>query len=179
MQKTLNKILQEPAWSFVSIWNLKSLTLFCLFSFVFIRCHTSIHSLSLVAILCYLLSLVVFVGTLCTTCGHSLLFVVTRSTTRCHCHLLPLNVPVVCLFINDRFFIYWIKHLWKFHIYVVLPVFRFHFDFPFYIFTLLLGRCEAYQIYSWENLINMTSSKYELLKIKHYSQENTCLGVFL
>ena len=49
-----------------------------------------------------------------TTLCHSLSFIVTRCTTRCHslllvvircttgCHLLSLDVPLVCLFINDR-----------------------------------------------------------------------------
>ena len=68
-------------------------------------------------------SLVAFVVTRCTTRSHSLSFVVTRCTTRCHslslvvirchllyhsmslvvirCHLLSLDVPLVCLFIND------------------------------------------------------------------------------
>ena len=45
-----------------------------------------------------------FVVTICTTCCyslyHSLSCVVTRFTTRCH--LLSLDVPLVCLFINDH-----------------------------------------------------------------------------
>ena len=67
---------------------------------VFIRCFLVYHSFSLVVI-CY------------TTLCHSLSFVVTRCSTRCHslslfvigCHSLyqslSLDVPLVCLFIND------------------------------------------------------------------------------
>ena len=77
------------------------------------RCTTRCHSLSLVVIRCHSLS---FVVTRCTTRCHSLSFVVTRCTTRCHSlsfvviswitryHSLSLDVPLVCLFINDLFF---------------------------------------------------------------------------
>ena len=59
------------------------------------------HSLSLVATRCHLLSLVVpLVVTRCTTRCHSLPLVVIL----CHLlyHSLSLDVPLVCLFINDR-----------------------------------------------------------------------------
>ena len=67
--------------------------------FVVARCHSLHYSLSL------------FV-TRCTTRCHTLSFVVTLCTTRCHslyhslslvvirCHSLPLDVRLVCLFIN-------------------------------------------------------------------------------
>ena len=56
--------------------------------------------LSLAVTHCYLLSLVVLLlVTLCHLLHHSLSFVVTRCTTRCHS--LSLDVPLVCLFIND------------------------------------------------------------------------------
>ena len=64
-------------------------------------CHCC-HSLSLIAICCHSLSLVVLLlVTLCHLLHHSLSFVVTRCTTRCHS--LSLDVPLVCLFINDLF----------------------------------------------------------------------------
>ena len=53
-------------------------------SFVVIRCTKCCHSLSLIPIRC-----------------HSFPFVATRCTTRCHS--LSLDIPLVCLFINDRF----------------------------------------------------------------------------
>ena len=55
---------------------------------------------SLVVIRCHSLSLVVFH---CTTRYHSLSLVVTRCTIRCHS--LSLDVPLACLFINDRCFL--------------------------------------------------------------------------
>ena len=74
----------------VSFWNLKSL------SFAFIRCTTRCHSLY--HLLYYSLSLV---ATRCTT--HLFSFVVSRCTTGCHSLYLSLSldVPLVCLFIND------------------------------------------------------------------------------
>ena len=80
---------------------------------VVIRCHSLYHSLSfvvpLVVIRCHSLS---FVVTRCTTRCHSLSFVVTRCTTRCHS--LSLDVPLVCLFINDPMpSAISIKLLWK------------------------------------------------------------------
>ena len=68
--------------------------------FVVTHCVTRCHSLSLVVPLvvtgCHSLSLVVIC---CHSLYHSLSFVVTRTT---RCHLLSLDVPRVCLFINDR-----------------------------------------------------------------------------
>ena len=57
------------------------------------RCHSLYHSLSFA---------VPLVVTRCHSLYHSLLFVVTRCTTRCHS--LSLNVPLVCLFINNHNF---------------------------------------------------------------------------
>ena len=66
-------------------------SLYHLLPFVVIRCHLLHHSLSLIVIRChslyYLLSLFVSLSvTICTTC----------------CNSLSLDVPLVCLFINDR-----------------------------------------------------------------------------
>ena len=80
------------------------------------------HSLSLIAICCHSLSLVASVAvTLCHSlyhslsfvviCCHSLSFVVTRCTTLCQslpvvvtrCHSFSLDVPLACIFINDRY----------------------------------------------------------------------------
>ena len=60
---------------------------------IVIRCTTRCHSLSLVVIRCHLLSFVV------TRC-HSLPLVVPLAVIRCYS--LSLDVPLVCLFINDR-----------------------------------------------------------------------------
>ena len=77
----------------VSFWNLKSI------SFTFIHFHLLYHLLSLVVIHCHSLSLVVpLVVTRC----YSFSFVVIRCTSRCHS--LSLDVPLVCLFINDLIF---------------------------------------------------------------------------
>ena len=59
-------------------------------SLVVILCHLLQHSLSVVATRC---------TTRCHLLYHSLSFVVTCCTTRCHS--LSLDVPLVCLFIND------------------------------------------------------------------------------
>ena len=84
-------------------------------SLVVIRCHWLYHSLSFVVTRCHSLSPVVplvvsgchslsFVITRCTTryhsLYHSLLLVVSLVVTRC-CHSLSLDLPLVCLFIND------------------------------------------------------------------------------
>ena len=73
------------------------------------------HSLSLFVIRCHSLSLVV---TRCTIRWHSLSLVVPLVVIRCHslyhslslvvtrCHSLSLDVPFVCLFINDWLFTY-------------------------------------------------------------------------
>ena len=99
--------------------------LFYLLPFVLIRfitrCHslpffvTRCHWLSLVVTHCHLLSLAVpLVVTRFHSWYHSLSFGVLRCTIRCHslynslsfvvtrCHSLSLDVPLVCLFINNR-----------------------------------------------------------------------------
>ena len=97
------------------------ITLFYGLLFVFIRFITRRHSLSLIFVLCNSLSVVVIRCHFFTTCcpslhwlHHSLSLVVIRCTTHCHslyhslslvvtrCYLLSLDVPLVCLFINDR-----------------------------------------------------------------------------
>ena len=87
------------------------ITLFYGLLFVFIRFITRRHSLSLIFVLYNSLSAVVI---RCHLLHHSLSLVVIRCTTLCHslyhslsvvvtrCHLLSLDVPLVCLFINDR-----------------------------------------------------------------------------
>ena len=87
------------------------ITLFYGLLFVFIRFITRRHSLSLIFVLCNSLSAVVI---RCHLLHHSLSLVVIRCTTLCHSlyhslsvvvtrfHLLSLDVPLVCLFINDR-----------------------------------------------------------------------------
>ena len=112
LHKSLNKIIQKPDWPFVSFWNLKSFCFTCSRSFSFvallavIRCYsvslvvTRCHSLSLVAtrfyLLYHLLSLVVI------RC-YSLPLVLPLVVIRRHSlyHSLLLDVPLVCLFIND------------------------------------------------------------------------------
>ena len=86
------------------------ITLFYLLSFAFLRFITRCHSLSPIIIFCYLLSF-------CYLLYHSLSLVVTCCITRCHslyhsmsfvvtrCHSMSLDVPLVCLFINDNYFI--------------------------------------------------------------------------
>ena len=61
-------------------------------SLVINLCHSLYHSLSLAVTRCHLLS---FVVTRCHSMYHSLSLVVIR------CHSLSLDVPLVCLFIND------------------------------------------------------------------------------
>ena len=86
-------------------------------SFVFTRCTTLCHSLSLVEPL---------VITRCTTRCHSLSLVVPLVVTRCHS--LWLDVPLVCLFINDP------TELFLFHWTVIL----FNFAFAHVLFCLCL-----------------------------------------
>ena len=105
LPKKSSKILQEPDWPFVSLWNLKILCFICSHSFSFvvplpaISCHSSslditcCHSMLLFATPCH--SFVTRFITLC----HSFSFVVTHCTTLCDSF--SLNVPLVCLFIND------------------------------------------------------------------------------
>ena len=86
-----------------------------LLSLVVTRCITRCHSLSLVAPLvvtrCHSLSLVVI---RCHSLYHSLSLVVPLVVIRCHsmyhslslvvicCHSLSLDVPLICLFMNDH-----------------------------------------------------------------------------
>ena len=79
-------------------WNGHSLT------FVVPLVVTPCHSLSLVVLL---------VVTSCTTRCHSLYHSLSFVVTRCHSlyHLLSLDVPLVCLFINDRINFYSVS--WK------------------------------------------------------------------
>ena len=111
--------------TFVSFWNLKPLYFILSYSFSFVVPIPVIgcHSLSLVITLvihCYSLS---FVFTRFITRCHSLSRVVIRCTSRCHslyhslpfavtccttrCHSFSLDVPLVCLFINDH------NNVWK------------------------------------------------------------------
>ena len=97
------------------------ITLFYLLSFVFIWFITRCHLLSLIVNFYYLLLFVVprchslyFVVTCYTTRCHSLSLLVICFTTGCHslyqslsfvatrCHSLSLDVPLICLFINNR-----------------------------------------------------------------------------
>ena len=75
---------------------------------VVISCTTGCHLLSLVVTCCHSLSLVVplFV-TRCTTPCHSLPFVVLLAVICCHSlyHSLSLDIPLVCLFIKQSFYI--------------------------------------------------------------------------
>ena len=110
LHKKLNKILQEPDWSFLSFWNLKLLYFTCCHSYSFvvplpvICCDllsfvvTCCHSLSLGIIRFYSLSLVTLVVIRCTTRCHSLSLVAIRCNSLYHS--LSLNVPLICLFIN-------------------------------------------------------------------------------
>ena len=93
-------------------------------SLIAIRCHLC-HSLLLFAACCHLLSLIVthchllslivpLVATRCTTLCHSLYHLLSLVIIRCHllyyslalvvirCHSSSLDVPLVCLFINDH-----------------------------------------------------------------------------
>ena len=98
LHKKLNKILQESDWLFVLFWHLKSLYFICSHSFSFVVQLPAIryHSLLFVITRCHSLSLdLSFVVTRC----HSLSLIVVS----CHSlyHSLPLDVPLVCLFINN------------------------------------------------------------------------------
>ena len=128
LHRKLNRIIQEADWpsrlAFCLIWNIKSLyfTYSHSYSFVLwlavIRCHslsfflTRCRSLSFAVTcyttrchsLCHLLSFVVPLDTTCCTTPclslyHSLSFVITR------CNSMSLDVPLVCLFTNDHYFI--------------------------------------------------------------------------
>ena len=128
----MNEIIQEPDWPFASFFKI---TLFSLFSFVFIRCTTCGHSLSFIVICDYLLSLVVtrchfktilfslfsFVFIRCTTCCHFLSFIVicyhllSFIVTPCHpsYNALSLDAPLFCLFINDLHWVNIFKLIFK------------------------------------------------------------------
>ena len=82
----------------VSFWNLKSL--FHLLLFAFIRWITRCHSLSLVLICCHSLSLVLI---RCRLLSSVIPLVVPFVAIHCHSLYpsLSLDVPPVCLFIND------------------------------------------------------------------------------
>ena len=101
--KKLNKIIQEPDWTFVLFWNLKSLYFICshLFSFVVPLPVFPWHSLS-------------FVVTRCHSIYHSLSFVVTRCTTHCYSlyNSLSFIVPLAATQCTTRLYFY--KRLpWK------------------------------------------------------------------
>ena len=93
----------------------QEITLFYFLSFVFIRFFTRCHSLSLIVVFCFSLS---FVVSCCTTRCHSLYHSMSFVVIRCHllyhmfsfvvtcCHWMSLNVPLVCLFINNHYFVY-------------------------------------------------------------------------
>ena len=83
-------------------------------SLVVIRCHSLYHPLSFLVTRCYSLLFLVtrchslsFVVTRCHSLYHSFSLVVPLVVTRCHS--LSLNVPLVCLFINNRRFFNWTK----------------------------------------------------------------------
>ena len=98
MHKKFNKILQEPDWSFVSFWNLKSLYFICpnSFSFVIPLPVIGYHSLSFVITRCYSLSLVAF-------CCHSLPLDLSLAVILYNCcHSLSLAVPLVLICCTAR-----------------------------------------------------------------------------
>ena len=70
------------------------------YSFVLSLTVTHCHFLLLAVILCHSLSLVV---TRCITRCHSLYHLLSFVVTRCHS--MSLDVPLVCLFIKDHYFI--------------------------------------------------------------------------
>ena len=134
MHRKLNKIIQEVDWpsrlAFCFFWNIKSLYFAYSHShsFVLSLAVTHCHFLLLVVFCCHSLSLAVpLVVTRCDSLYHSLSFTVPLNVTRCHllsfnvtrchslyhllsfvvtlCHSMSLDVPLVCLFINDHYFI--------------------------------------------------------------------------
>ena len=91
LHKKSNKIIQKPDWPFLLFWNIKSLYFNYFHSFSFVH-----HSLSFAVTHCHFVLLVVIRN-------HSLLFVITRCTTRCHSlSLVATRLPIVCLFISNR-----------------------------------------------------------------------------
>ena len=141
LQEKLNKILLEPDWPFVSFWNLKPFNFIFSYSFSFVvptlsLAVTHCHLLSLVVIHCYSLS---FVFTRFITRCHSLSRVVIRCTSCCHslyhslpfaatccttrCYSFSLDVPLVCLFINDHNTVW--KKIWQHILMIFFQVFHY------------------------------------------------------
>ena len=121
LHRKLIKIIQEVDWpsrlAFCFFWNKKSLyfTFSHSYSFVFSLAVIRYHSLLFFASRCHsLLAAVPLVVTRCHSLYHSMSFVVTRCHLLYHmfsfvvtcCHWMSLNVPLVCLFINNHYFIY-------------------------------------------------------------------------
>ena len=111
-----------PDWPFVS-FETKSLyfTYYHSYSFVLSLAVNRCYSLSFFVTRCHLLS---FVVTCCTTRCHSFYQTMSFVVSRCHslynllsfvtrCHSMSLDVPLVCLFINDHYFIIFcfLRHL--------------------------------------------------------------------
>ena len=136
LHRKLNKIIQEADWpsrlAFCFFWNIKSLYFTYSHSYSFVLWLAVIHcqSLSFFLTRCHSLSFVVTCYTTrCHSLYHSLSFVVpldaTRCTTPCHSfyhslsfvitrfHSMSLDVPLVYLFTNDRYFLifYFLHHL--------------------------------------------------------------------
>ena len=124
LHRKLNKIIQEVDWpsrlAFCFFWKIKSfyftyshsysfaLSLAVIrchsLSFFVTRCHLLYHSLSLIVTPCitpchWLYHPMSFVVTRCHSLHHLFSFIVTR------CHSMSLDVPLVCLFIYDHYFI--------------------------------------------------------------------------
>ena len=102
LHNKLNKALQKTDWPFVSFWN--KVTLFYFLSFEFIRFTTRCNSLSLIIICCHSLSFIVsrfhslrHIAPLVVIRRHSLSLVVPFVF-----HAFWLDVPLVCLLINDQ-----------------------------------------------------------------------------
>ena len=124
LHRKLNKIIQEghspSRLAFCFFWNIKSLyfTYSHSYSFVLSLATIHCHSLSFFVTRCHSLSLAVpLVVTRWITRCHSLYHSMSLVVTRCHslyhllsfvvtrCHSMSLDVPLVCLFINDHYFI--------------------------------------------------------------------------
>ena len=113
LHRKLNKILQEADWpsrlAFCLIWNIKSLyfTYSHSYSFVLWLAVIRCHSLSFFLTRCYSLSFVVTCYTTrCHSLYHSLSFAVPLVVIRYHSlSLMSLDVPLVCFFTNDHYFI--------------------------------------------------------------------------
>ena len=113
LHRKLNKILQEADWpsrlAFCLIWNIKSLyfTYSHSYSFVLWLAVICCHSLSFFLTRCHSLSFVVTCYTTrCHSLYHSLSFAVPLVVIRYHSlSLMSLDVPLVCFFTNDHYFI--------------------------------------------------------------------------